>query len=138
MYPVKILDQVPTGLLSQCGLLQPFGCRFFCIFFHYNPHIPCRLYFLSEPRSPKLSSSYQFAQQLSESLKVLLILSAAPGRRKSTDWLPVGQLRRHAGSDHGRLPERPAEGADGRGGNIQRCTPFRSALASAASVLPFF
>ena len=46
--------------------------------------------------------------------------SQPSGRRKSTDRLPVGELWRDVGTDHGRLSERTAQSSDRGGGHLQR------------------
>lgn len=48
------------------------------------------------------------------------LLLGPPGRRKSTDWLSVGQLRRHIGTDHRRLSEGPAQSTNWGGSHFQR------------------
>lgn len=59
-------------------------------------------------------------QSLPVSTSVFLFSFGPPGRRKSTDWLSLGQLRRHVGTDHWRLSERLAESTNGGGGHFQR------------------
>lgn len=54
----------------------------------------------------------------------IFILIGPPGCRKSTDWLSVGQLWRHVGTDHWCLSERPAQSTNGGGSHFQRYSLF--------------
>lgn len=54
------------------------------------------------------SASFLFSSLFSKPLENISLSFSSPGCRKSTDRLSVGQLWRHAGTDHWRLSERLA------------------------------
>lgn len=76
-------------------------------------------------------------QSLSVWTSVFLILFGPPGCRKSTDWLSVGQLWRHIGTDHWRLSERLAQSTNRGGSHFQRYSLFYFVTVCLYSVIWF-